>query len=42
MLHLLQQHFLLLQQIPQLPLLGAPLGNILDGQQYRAVQNVFS
>ena len=31
-LHLLQEHFLLLQQLLQLALLGAPLGNVLDGQ----------
>ncbi len=41
MLHFLQQHFLLPQEIPQLPFLCAPLGNILDAQQYRTLTTSF-
>ncbi len=37
MLHLLQQHFLLLQQLRDLPFGGAPLGYIFDGQENELV-----
>ena len=36
-LHLLQQHILFPQQLLHLPLDGAPVGNVLECQQYGAV-----
>jgi hypothetical protein len=33
MLHLLQERFLLLQQLSYLPFGGAPVGNIFDSQE---------